>query len=416
MRSYRVRSVSQCAAQWLAVALGVSVPVSVAADHVLMALFLPAVLIAGRIRQTLAVVRGTPVVAAAAGLFGLLVLGGAWGPGRATDFVHYLGKYKELALVALWTPMFCDSRWRSRAYVALLSTLLVTLAVSYLIAFQLVDRVGGHGGPDNPTVFKNQITHNVLMAYATFLFVLKAGDSTVRWRQWAFGGAALLAAVNVLSMVKGRTGYVVLTVLALYVAFGQMRWRGRLTLLAAMATTLIAATQLSSRFRDRIDLVVEEARAWQPGVGAVSSVGLRLDYYATTLGIVRAHPLVGVGTGGFERAYAEQVKGSPLPASNNPHNQYLLITAQLGVVGLTVFLALLAALWRTARNLPTSFERHAARGLVLVMASGSLFNSLLLDHTEGMLFCWLSAVLAGGYAATARAVSRSEPGDVGRPA
>jgi len=30
------------------------------------------------------------------------------------------------------------------------------------------------------------------------------------------------------------------------------------------------------------------------------------------------------------------------------------------------------------------------------MAIGSLFNSLLLDHTEGLLFAWLTGVLFAG--------------------
>ena len=39
-----------------------------------------------------------------------------------------------------------------------------------------------------------------------------------------------------------------------------------------------------------------------------------------------------------------------------------------------------------------------ARGLVLAMASGCLFNSFLLDHTEGLAFAWMSALLFGGLA------------------
>ena len=75
--------------------------------------------------------------------------------------------------------------------------------------------------------------------------------------------------------------------------------------------------------------------------------------------------------------------------------------------GLAAFIGLLVVAWRAARRLPTAFETDAARGLVLALASGSVFNSLLLDHTEGMLFSWLVAVLYGGY-------RRSEPAAVGR--
>jgi O-antigen ligase len=33
---------------------------------------------------------------------------------------------------------------------------------------------------------------------------------------------------------------------------------------------------------------------------------------------------------------------------------------------------------------------------VLTMAIGCLFNSLLLDHTEGLLYAWLTGVLYAG--------------------
>jgi O-antigen ligase len=113
--------------------------------------------------------------------------------------------------------------------------------------------------------------------------------------------------------------------------------------------------------------------------------------------MISRRPLIGAGTGGFEAAYTEQVKGTGTLPSKNPHNQYLLITGQLGVIGLVAFVGLLVVAWRGANRLPTVLEQDMARGLVLAMASGCLFNSLLLDHTEGMLFCWLLAVLYGGY-------------------
>jgi uncharacterized membrane protein YccC len=45
----------------------------------------------------------------------------------------------------------------------------------------------------------------------------------------------------------------------------------------------------------------------------------------------------------------------------------------------------------------TPLERDLARGLVIAIAVGGVFNSLLLDHTEGLLFAWLTAVLYAGY-------------------
>lgn len=394
----RVRGGAQRAATWFAIAMGVTIPMSVAADHVVMALFVIATLVAWRFDRVVEAVRRVPAFTVAAALFGLMLLGGLWGAGTGADFAHYLGKYKEVAFVALWAPCFTDPRHRARAWQALLGMLLVTLLASYASALHLVEIRGVDRGPENPTVFKNQITHNLLMAFAAFLFVMKAIEPKPAWRRWLYAAAALAASLNVLVMVRGRTGYLVLVVLALYTVFTQLRWRGRLAMIGVLVAAAVALFEASPLFHSRIDQALQEAGQWRPGQGAEnSSIGERLDFYTTTFALIREHPLTGVGTGGFARAYAAKVAGTGVRESNNPHNQFLLITAQLGIAGLLLFTGWLAAAWWLARGLATSFERYAARGLVLAMATGCLFNSLLLDHTEGMLFCWLTAVLFAGH-------------------
>ena len=79
--------------------------------------------------------------------------------------------------------------------------------------------------------------------------------------------------------------------------------------------------------------------------------------------------------------------------TRNPHNEYLLITVQVGVAGFALLLYLFYTQWRHAVKLPGLFEQDAARGLVLTIAVTSLFNSPLHDHTEGLFFAFASAML-----------------------
>jgi len=104
-----------------------------------------------------------------------------------------------------------------------------------------------------------------------------------------------------------------------------------------------------------------------------------------------------VGTGGFAAAYAERVRATGARSTVNPHNDYLLIAAQVGLPGLALLIVLYIVTWRSASRLSSSVHRDLARGLVIAFAAGGLFNSLLLDHTEGLLFAWLTAVLYAGY-------------------
>ena len=64
--------------------------------------------------------------------------------------------------------------------------------------------------------------------------------------------------------------------------------------------------------------------------------------------------------------------------------------------------------WRKAVLLPGGFERAAARGLVLLILSASMVTSTLIDHTEGLFYVWMSALLFAGWSA-AGSGERSEP-------
>ena len=127
-----------------------------------------------------------------------------------------------------------------------------------------------------------------------------------------------------------------------------------------------------------------------------TSVGLRLEFYRTSLNLIAEHPFIGTGTGSFAKVYADKVAGTRLTHATNPHNEYLNIAIQLGLVGELALLGLFFCVWRFADRLPTARERDLARGLVITFATGCLFNSLLMDHVEGLWFAWATGLLYAG--------------------
>jgi O-antigen ligase len=248
-------------------------------------------------------------------------------------------------------------------------------------------------------VFKKHISQNIVVAFGSLLFAVLALRAPNRGWRALWWVAAALAAANVLFMVQGRTGYVILPVLAGLVLFSTLRWRGLALAVVVIAGTLAVGYQVSPAFKTRVDLVVDVAQSWRPGARAEEGVSERLEFWHNTLAIVRAHPWLGVGTGDFERAYAEQVTGTDMKVTRNPHNQYLLTAAQTGLLGLAALLTLFAIQLRMAARLPTPADALLARGLVLTIMIGSLFNSLLIDHTESLLFSWGAGLLYAGLAA-----------------
>lgn len=405
MRFDQLPSLSTRAATGCAIALGFSIPVSVALDNILLAVVLLCWLAGAGFREKFNWLRDHSVARAALALFALLAGGIAWSA-HGSEGLRILGKYADLAFIPVFATLFRDERDRKRAGAFLIAALLVTLLLSCLTRIGFVETgypvIGDAGEPE---VFKKYLTQSILMACGSYLFALLARDEPTPSRRLIWALLSVASAFNVVFMLSGRSGQIALAVLALLFVFQVWRSKG-FVLVAGVFAFLIAGIMYGyAPDNNRFVEVVKDFKAWEPGKvmltstgqRMLTSTGQRLDYSMNSIAIVREHPLIGVGTGGFAAAYARQVEGTNLEATVNPHNEYLNLAVQLGIAGLLAAVWLFAMVWRHARALPTALERDLARGLAVTFAIGCLFNSMLMDHVEGLFFAWSAGVLFGGY-------------------
>jgi len=390
--------------KWIAIALGFTIPISTGLDNTLLGLLLVLWILAAGYREKWQQIRNNPPALISLGLFALLAVGMLYSKSDLWDALRYFGKYKELLLIALLIPFFRDEKTRRYGLLAFSLALVLTLLGSYAISLRLLPQHFFMPGKPivpgifNASTFKFPITHNILMAIAAFFFAQMARHTPVTWIRFFWGALSVLALFNVLFSVQGRTGYLILALLIVYFFVDLLKWKG-LALAAMLGILLFAAAYWgSTTFRSRTTQALSEYSQWHPNqpVSPFDSVGLRMEWYRNSLSIIRDHPLFGVGTGGFAEVYAEKFQGTSTEPVTNPHNQYLLTAVDLGLLGLGVLLYLFYAQWRLARMLPSVLERSLAHGLLLAIMSGCLFNSLLLDHTEGLLYGWLSGLLYAG--------------------
>lgn len=379
------------------IALGISIPVSVALDNLLLLVVLASYAASGDWRAKLEVIRASPVALAALALFALLALGTLYGDRNPGDAPHFLTKYLDLLFIPLFLALFRDGVTRERALRAFAATLAVIVVVSFAIKLGGLPQnkwIPGHTG--NPVVFKEYLTHGILVALGALVFAQLALGAASRRARLVWSGFAALAVLDITLLIPGRTGYVVLIALALYLGFAWAGWRALGSVSIALVAVIGILAVTPGPFQQRLAQAKTEFEQWQPGKADRSSIGQRLEFYRVSLDIVREHPLLGVGTGGFPKAFANKTSGSGVTQTRNPHNEYLLIAVQTGLVGLALLLHLFWRQWRLAPQLSSPLECHIARGLVLTIAIGCLFNSLLLDHTEGLLYAWLTGLLYGG--------------------
>jgi len=385
------------AALWTTVAIGFSLPVSTALDGLLVVTLIVCWIAGGRWREKLEIARHNAFALFPCALFVLHLAGSVYSIGDPEDIWYALGKLVPLLFILLLISLQPGDKWRGRAMKAFAAAMLLTLALSFLVWGRLIPEGGFFKGTHfDAVVFKLKITHSVFMAFAAYLFALHARDAQHGGRRWLLGALALLAAFNVLFMVQGRTGQLILIVLLIYLLVSSLARRG---ILAAMGAGLLVATGVyfmpSSSLHQRAQTTIQEFSDWRARKPA-QLANMRLESWSNSLEVIRRHPVLGTGTGGFGAAYARQVEGTSMRTAAQPANQYLLTAVQLGVFGLAALLALFAAQWRLAARLATRTETDIARGLVIFMVVGCLFNSFLLDHTEALFYAWLSGLLFAG--------------------
>ncbi len=224
-------------ARWSAIALGFSVITSTALNGVLMALLLLAWLGSGGWGEKLRRIRDSEVALAALALMLLATAGTLWSQGASDDVVLFLNKYTKLLLIPVLVTVLADPADRRRGLMAMAAGLSLSLGLSYALSAGLLPAAWPlTGSADNPAALKNYISHNIFMAYGVLLFSVFAWQAGSVGRRWLWVAVAALAAGNVLLMVHGRSGYLVLAALAVVALFERWRWRG-----VGVATVLVGA-------------------------------------------------------------------------------------------------------------------------------------------------------------------------------
>jgi O-antigen ligase len=390
----------QNAARWCFVVTAASLPLSTAATNLFAALAFLCWALSGQWTPALRAVAAEPVAWLGCALFAALALGIAWSRVPPQEAASVLLKYRELLLFGVALFLFADARWRERLLGAFFVGALVLLILSYAVWLGLLHFVDARGfsSTENAVLLKNAITHGLLMsllAYGAAVYALRSAGA----RRWAFALVAALAAVNVWFAVQGRTGYVVMAVLFLWLAYTRWSVKGFVAAALGLSVLLGAAYQGVPAFQARINEAAEEARDYRqmkhPGE---TSIGSRLHFWKRSAEWMTKHPLLGAGTGGWAEAFYEATAGDDAFMHNrdrdHPHNEYVHLAVQLGPLGLALYLALLWAAYRRAGLLPDGYA-VLAQGFVLAFAVASLFNDVLRDSTEGHLWALVGGALFG---------------------
>lgn len=378
----------QNATRWLVVLIGFSIPVSTSFSEIVTSLFILCWLLSGDLQSRCRSIMGNPIARLSLAMFGLLLLATTWSTVTWAQAGRCLLKYREFVYLPLLLPVFRDERLKSLGTWGFSIGAMGMLLLSYFEWLTGFD-FGIASAPNDYVIAKDRIIHSLLMSLLVYFSALELVRSRSGWR-WLHAGTIALAVPNILFWVQGRTGYVLLGLLTVVYLSQQFGRRGTVFACLLVAVTGWGAYTASPAVRSRVGQTISQLKN-QFGYPRQRSLDRRLEYYEHTLTLIRRHPFLGTGTGSFSKEYTEvSARAGDMPTSD-PHNEYLHLAVQAGLPTAALFVVLLGAQWYLAGRLP-QWEGRLARGIVVVIAAGSLFNSLILSITGGLIWSYFTAI------------------------
>ena len=242
-------------------------------------------------------------------------------------------------------------------------------------------------------ILRNHVTQGLALTSGALLaLVLLANARRGSWQRWALGLAALLMVANVILVAYARSAYLALAVTSVVVTVGITRRRARIVAIGSLIVLMCGAVWLSPLITQRIELAVKEVRETYSSP-VITPMGIRPVMWETTASIIRDSPLIGHGLGSFPEQYrsvvTQRYTGWKATLTADPHNQYLLVLAEAGLLGLAAFAWFLVSAVR--QYVRGTFE-IVGIALLLAWCLTSLFSSHFHTFNEGHLIAILLGV------------------------
>ncbi len=385
----KLRHHFETAAKVMVVLAAFSIPMSTAMMSISTVLLLLFWILSGNFTQKFRTIGQSQVALWALGLFLLLAIGLTYTSAESEAALSTFGKYKKLLFIPIILSLALTEKWQRSAIYAFAIATTIILIISCLKYFGVLPPTDAIG--ESYTVFKSRIAHGIFMAFYFYIMVQFAIHQKP-WR-WLFLILALLACYNLLFINTGRSGYVVFACLVFLLFYQSFNWKGLVSALLVLISLMTFAFFSSSEFQSRITESVNDIRVHVPGeYNHFSGLRYRIEYYQTTIKIMKKNLLVGHGTGSLATEFKIIADQEGLRTTDNPHNEFMMVTSQIGLIGLFVLCGMLYFQWRASLNLDVEY-RHILQGVLVTMISGSMLNSLLLDSGEGKFYVILVAIL-----------------------
>ncbi len=331
-------------AQQLAfILLGVTIPTTIAGTNMVIGMLALLWILEGNFQQKLEEIKSSKWILSIFGLIAMYALGMLWGD----IHLNAAWQFQRLALLLVFPvlgTMNLKQETIRNGVVAFLITTFISAIVSIAINNNIILPIDEYFSFINydwqVSAFIKYNYHNVLLslAFTISLYILIEKKSKYKLAVVLF----IIAYAISIFTERGRAGQVIfnLSAISYIVYYNRKNLLKLLAFLILLFSFQFIVYKTTKVYKNRFDVVSDIIKNnGDRGKGHLEDI--RYVFVKESLKIIKQKPILGYGTGSFGTIFEKEVKsGHDFKVHRTPHNQYLYVLFELGVLGLLFLLSI----------------------------------------------------------------------------
>jgi O-antigen ligase len=381
--------------QYLLIALAFLMPITVAGANLIVVSICLLWIFSGNYKFKYNQIISSKLMLASIAFFFLHVIGLIW----TEDLIWGLHIVHKMWYFLLLLPVLHSvvSRKDLKYYIySFLLAIALTEVISYAVWLEVIPPFK-NATAANPTPFMSHISYNPILAFAIYLVLHEIFFNYKLKKAEVFFYSFFSVSMSInMFITGGRAGQVmffaVLSIL-IFQYFNSQKFKAVVIILIVSSTIFFTAYQSSNMFLTRVNNVITDIQNYE--VNKNTSIGLRVSFAINSWEVISSNPIIGVGTGDFPSEYQKvNMKNTPeLPNATNPHNMYVLVLMQLGIVGLISFLLIFYYQIKLSFASKNLLIKNTGIALPVLFLLIMLSDSYLLGHYTSLVYIFFSSFL-----------------------
>jgi len=374
------------------------IPFSTAVGSFISLLILMFFVINGNYKEQITKLKNNNVILALVLFTTLHLIGLLWSQDMESG-VNILKKQWKFLLVPI-LMLYIRKEYQSYYIYTFIVAMSISVLFSYGIWFEIISPVK-YSTIHNPTPFMSHVTYNPLLSVAIY-FVASYAISTEKHSTTIKITHILLFISMSINMfiTGGRSGQIMFFFSLVLIIFQYLKYSILTKIVSSIALFLVAfsiAYSISDTFEDRINNAAHGIMHFEldSDYSVSYNTTTRIAWTINGFYIFADYPLFGVGTGDLRSAMDVEIKSnSPsLSSTDNPHNMYILVLVQFGIIGMLSLLYIFYTQIKFSIANNDAVVRRIGTGLPILFIIANFAESYLSVHATSLFYSVITAVI-----------------------